>query len=277
MNNFSRTFLAMAGVALMAQSCNQKAAENNITVKNGGANGQPVITYVVQVVDAAGNAGGRAAGVPAATIKYINNSGKSISVNTDQGGNAIIKDAAPGAFSGRLEKTGYAAMDFTADLNPGANALADSGKSYFGSTRLYAIRSNAFITGRVYGNYTGNSSGTVNPSLPINQRAVNLRVTYNIVKSGSSAYPMGAGTGRIVDLNIDPSTISITSDADGKFLFENLHATGSGLVEARLSMSPLTVGSNNTSFVIGQDNNNIALRLSSNDTLQLGNVLAVKP
>lgn len=277
MNNFSRTFLALAGVALMAQSCNQKADENNITVKNGGATGQPSITYVVQVVDAPGNAGGRVAGIPGATIKYVNAAGKSMSLNTDAGGNVIIKDAAPGAFNGRLEKPGYAAMDFTADLNPGANALADSGKSYFGSTRLYAIRSNAFITGRVYGNYTGNAPSPVQPGLGINQRPVNLRVTYGIVKSGSTAYPMGAGTGRLVDVNIDPSTVSITSDADGKFLFENLHATGSGLIDAHLSMSPLTVGSNNTSFVISRENNNISLNLSSNDTLQLGDVLAVKP
>ena len=285
MKNISRTLAALAGLAFFTQGCNEKADENTFITNVTNPSGQPKVTYVIQVVDAAGNVEGRAAGVASANISYRNSAGARKIAVTDAAGNVVVTDVAPGSFSARFEATGYAAMDFTTDINPSNNALADSGKEYVASSRLYAIRSNAAVSGRVYGNYTNSSVTPVNPNATANRRSVNLRIVYNLVKTGANAYPMGSGTGRITDINIDPSTIAIqTADDDatrGDFSVTDLHATTSGYLTATLSMVPYVativdpIPSNSPSFVL-PNGNSLNLTLGSAETLRLGNLLAVR-
>jgi hypothetical protein len=280
MKHFTRTLFALAGFALFAQGCDDKADENIINVNNGTPFGAPKVTYVIQVVDAAGNTLGRAAGVPGANIQYRNAAGVAKAAVSDGGGNVVLTDVAPGSFSGKLEISGYATMDFITDISPASNALADSGKEYVAATRLYAIRSNATISGRVYGNYA-NTTGVPNPDQAANRQQVTLKVQYSLVKTGAGAYPMGAGTGRITDLNIEASTIVIETESTGDFTQADLHATKSGYIAATLSMVPYlpdnAPASFNTSFVLSQSGNNIPLSLGSAETVRLGNLLAARP
>ena len=283
MKKLTRTLLALASVALLAQSCNDKGDTNNIIIRPAGV-GAPKITYTLQVVDAPGNAAGRIQGVQGASIAYTNAAGRLVTVNTDPTGSVVISDAAPGTFSGRLEASGYASMDFTSDISPASGNLADSGRAYSAVTRLYAIRSNAGIRGHVYGNFAGSTrqptvADTANDDYT---QQVTLRVTYNILKTGATAYPMGSGPGRLVDVNLDPSTVLIatgnnaTTGSNSRGYFSRrIHATGSGMVEAYLSMRPFVyvdAGGNQGArpFVLEREANNVKLNLQSGDFLNLG-------
>jgi len=255
------------------------APQTTVTVNNTTTtHGQPILTYVLQVVDAAGNAEGRVAGVQGGIIKYRNATGAAKTATTDASGTIVITDAAPGSFSARFERSGYASYDFTTDASPANAGLADSGKQYSASTRLYAIRANATLFGHVYGNYTGAPGTSIDPAAAANQASVTLKVTYNFVKTGNNAFPLGAGIGRITDINLDPSTVVIVTEDNGDFAQTGLPATKSGALEATLSMSPyLPDQSFSTGFLLTQSNNKIALTLGSAESTYLGNLLAARP
>ena len=281
MKHYSRTFLALAAVALLAQGCKDKANENTVNVRTSGGVGAPKINYTIQVVDAPGNSavnqlsGGRTSAVSNAVVRYINASGAPANKQTDPSGMIQITDAAPGAFTGQFSAPGYALMNFTADLNPPSNVLGDSGRVYNAKTTLYAIRNNAVVIGNVYGNYAAPTVlPPVNSPLDPYHRPVALKVLYELTHTGSNSYPMGAGVGRLTDISLDANTSAFRADG-GAFQLDDAIATQSGFVSATLSMSPYTVNvpSGSYSFVLSPSNA-IDLDLSSGDTLQLGYLLA---
>ena len=281
MKHYSRTLLALAAVALLAQGCKDKANENTVNVRTSGGVGAPKINYTIQVVDAPGNsianplAGGRTSAIVGASVRYINAAGAATTKATDATGAIQITDAAPGTFSGQFSATGYAMMSFTADLNPPTNILGDSGRSYNATTRLYAIRNNAVVIGNVYGNYNAPTTlPPVNSPLDPYHRPVALKIIYELSHTGTNAYPMGSGAGRLTDISLDANTRAFRTLDAGSFEQDDAIATQSGFLSATLSMSPYTVNvpSGSYSFVLSPSNA-INLDLSSGDTLQLGYLL----
>jgi hypothetical protein len=281
--NIRSTFGALAFSAMAAftlTSCQEEKADSITVVNPARNNGQGTLLYTIQVVDASGNNGGRASGVPNATIKYMGSAGRQITKTTDTQGNLVLNDVRPGSLSGRFEANGYTSMDFTADLG---NGVTDSGQQTFASTRLYAIRQNAYLKGLVYGNFSG-AGGVLIPGQPNATTPVFMKVIYRVVRNGANAYPMGNGAGRLTDISIDQATLTFDSD-NGRFLFDGIHATESGMIEAFLSMRPVVRLGNGTnrqdsSFVLdnrrfpGAAMNMIPVTLISNDTVNLGPLLA---
>ena len=268
--------LSALAVAALFTSCKQEGDTINITSK--GTNTTSNVTYVVQVLDAAGLApGGRTTGIASASLRYFDPASKKMvnfKTTSDADGIIVVPNMVPGSFSGELTLDGYASMTFVADISKGTY---DS--NYVATSRIYLFAKNSTLTGKVYADYDFN--GTAIATVDNDVKAADLKLTYNLTKSGAKAYPMGAGPGRIVDISfITPSEgIAQGPGATTSFLLEGALATETGMVSATLSMVPQKVEVTPIKkgiFILnaGNPRNNIDVTLRPNITTELGNLLA---
>ena len=274
---FSKSFAVSAlAVASFFTACTQDGDTINIT--NKGTNTTSNVTYVVQVLDAAGLApGGRTTGISGASLRYFDPATKKMvnfRTTSDADGNIVVPNLIPGTFSGEVALDGYASMTFVADVSKGTY---DS--TYVATSRIYMFAKNSTLTGKVYGDYDFN--GTAIPTVDNDVKAADLKLTYDLTKSGAKQYPMGAGAGRLVDISFITPTEAIVQGpgATTSFLLEAALSTETGMVSATLSMVPQKVEVSPTrkgTFTLnaGNPRNNLSVTLRPSVTTDLGNLLA---
>lgn len=271
--NLSSRFLALAAAATLAfTSCTEEG--DQVTVNVPGSKQNATVTYVVQAMDASGEGtSGLTGAIQGATLRYFNantNSYTTVSTATNADGVISIQGVRPGTFSGIISAPGYSTINFVSDITQdGVDTV------YTAVSRIHMFKNSAELTGRVYGNYSL-TQATPNPTNPSDVREVDLRLTYQLRKTGENAYPMGSGPGRLVDVRLEPSVFAIQQSNNSSFTADQLYSTESGLLMATLSMVPkqVTSGSNSAVFTLaGNPRNEIPVKLYANQVTNLGNLL----
>ncbi len=190
--------------------------------------------YSVQVVP--GNSsfdGGKVSGIEGATVT-ISQGGNSQVQQTVAGGMAHFEGINPGSINGTvITNEDDPAVNFTAEIM--AETLnSDSNQVRNASTTITVFQKNAELQARIYGNYTFTPTNPFPIEDPANTDRTTVFVVYRVVN-----YPMGSGSGRLTNVNVELSSIFYTSPTTGRIRISDIPGTVDGLLEAELFMQDI--------------------------------------
>lgn len=251
-------FLALA---LAFTGCSEDEEDPVQTIPSGSYQ----MTYTVKVLDANETSGGRVAGISGVNVTIVQN-GSPVSQTTGNDGTATFTDLSLGTVSGTVSRSGYATMNFTADITPSyvPNITTNEGVMLSSASNIYIFEECVeMVDGHLVGNFellqtplsnsigdfdqlfTGLNFGTaldindnVNQTLQANNSGpVALYLTYSL----TDAYPMGNLTDISMDVvryetEVIARGVNIGGDAGNSiFEFEDVPQTSKWL-EASLSI-----------------------------------------
>ena len=236
------TLLSFLILPLLFTACNNDdeeptdpvAAAATVTFPKGVAS----YNYSVQVVPGNATIDGKVSGIEGATVT-ISQGGNSKVQQTIAGGLAHFEGLNPGTVNGTVETFTGPVVNFTAEILP-ETLNNDSNQVRNVSSTITVFENNSELRARIYGDYplTG-----LPPDLqdPANFQATSVFVVYNVID-----YPMGSGSGKLTDVNIELSTVNYRSPSTGVIRVSDIPGTVKGVIEAELYMEDIVVRNNNS-------------------------------
>lgn len=219
-------------------SCNNDDEDDNedvapAVVSPSFPQGVASYNYAVQVVPGNATIDGKVSGIEGATV-IISQGANSETSQTVAGGIAHFEGLNPGTVNGTIIADGYTNVNFTAEILP-EQLNSDSNQIRNVASTITVFENNAELRARIYGDY--NLLG-VAPNLqdPSNFQATTVFVVYNLLD-----YPMGSGSGKLTDVNIELSTVNYRSPSTGIIRITDLPGTVEGVLEAELYMEDIAV------------------------------------
>lgn len=229
----SRIFLAALVTASVFTACDKYTDESNTF-----PHGDITYDYSIQVIPVGDLKS--IEGLEGATVTIqANNKTQTVTVNKD--GIAIFKKVKPGFISGYVENQGYLNTNFTATLTD-FDYINNKINRNAAST-VYAIKENAAITGRVYGDFDLDGVSDPNDN---NDIKAGLKVSLFFTPNN---YPFGAGDGQLSTVNFDHVAYTTTTNASGNFTFENIPSTLNGYISARILVEDYEITKNNVKYI----------------------------
>jgi hypothetical protein len=274
-------YLTLLSIALLPfmMACNNDDDEEEdaaapVATNQGFPKGVAAYNYSVQIVPGNATIDGKVSGVEGATV-IISQGGESETSLTVQGGIAHFEGLNPGTVNGTVIADGYVNVNFSAEVLP-EQLSSDSNQVRNVASTITVFENNAELRARIYGDY---NLLNVAPNLqdPSNFQQTTVFVVYHLLD-----YPMGSGSGRLTDVNLEVSTVNYRSPSTGIVRLTDIAGTVEGVLEAELFMQDVAVLDNNTNgdilFNIHPIRNQpgTPLNLLPGSVLNLGDIQAKK-
>jgi hypothetical protein len=219
-------------------SCNDddggdEAPEATATVVSNFPKGVVSVNYSVQVVVGNPAADGKVGGVANANVYLTQGGSTEIQLTADESGIVNFSGLAPGTVNGYVDAPGYTNVTFSAEIaNEQLNT--DSSQVRYAASTITVFEENSSLRGRIYGDYLQFNSPP-NFQAPSSYEPTDVSVTYTIMN-----YPMGAGSGKLINATVDLNTITKTATA-GRIVMDNLPGVVPGLLEAEMTHTDIVI------------------------------------